>query len=217
MYSLTVNAAFAYVRRAIDELTSAESIGLLVDPDALDLHKLVEGHIVEAVHKIHSLAPVISLEGESAAKGTDYTMELQDRVVTLTMKTPTARILSLKCKDSDVVLTEMVAENSAEGRMQLNRYIRGTYDEPTLVLLKKWDGDHLPRMRYYTTLISDVDELDFDIEYLPYPALVEGEVKIAPRMEYAVLNLIVAMVLDSYKETTLAEQYRAKAKEFMEG
>lgn len=217
MYSLTVNAAYAYVRKAIDELTSAEEIGLLVDPDGLNLHKLVEGHMVEAVTKAYAFAPALFLEGEAAVKDTDYNLSLNDGVVTIDMKTPTSKVLSVKSKDSEIVVTDMVAESSPEGRMQLNKYVRGTYDEPVLVLQKQWNGDHLPRMKYYTTTIEKEKDLEFDIEFLPLPMLLEGEIKIAPRLEYVVLNLIVAMVLDSYRENALAEQYRAKVKDYLGG
>lgn len=215
MYSLTVKGAFAYVRRAIDELTSAEEIGHLVEPDAIDLHRLVEGAMVEAVVKAYSLAPGLALEGEIAVKGQDYELELKDGVVTISMLTPTARVVSVQCKDSEVRLSDLIPENSAEGRKQLNKYIRGTYDDPRLVLLKQWKGDNMPRMRYYTTTLEKND-LDFDIEFLPYPVLEEGVVKIASRLEYAVLNLIVASVLDSFEELDAAERFRIKAKEYME-
>ena len=44
----------------------------------------------------------------------------------------------------------------------------------------------------------------------------EGVVEIASRMEYAVLNIIVSMVLDSYGQSQAADIYRTKAKEHME-
>ena len=216
MYSLTVKGAFAYVRRAIDELTSAEEIGHLVEPDAIDLHRLVEGAMVEAVVKAYSLAPGLTLEGEAAVKGKDYELELKDGVVTISMLTPTARVVSVQCKDSEVILSDLVPENSAEGRKQLNKYIRGTYDDPRLVLLKQWKADNMPRLRYYTTTLEE-DDLDFYIEFLPYPVLEEGVVKVASRLEYAVLNFIVASALDSFKEFEAAERFRVKAKEYMEG
>lgn len=216
MYSLTVKGAFAYARRAIDELISADEIGHLVEPDALDLHRLVEGAMVEAVVKAYSLAPGLTLEGETAVKGEDYELELEDGVVTISMLTPTARVVSVQCKDSEVLLSDLIPENSAESRKQLNKYIRGTYDDPRLVLLKQWNADNMPRMRYYTTTL-DENELDFNIEFLPYPVLEEGVVKIASRLEYAVLNFVVASVLDSYKEFDAADRFRVKAKEYMEG
>ena len=216
MYSLTVKGAFAYVRRAIDELTTAEEIGHLVDPDAIDLHRLVEGAMVEAVVKAYSLAPSHILEGETAVEGKDYELELKDKVVTISMLTPTARVVSVQCNDSEVILSDLIPENSAEGRKQLNKYIRGTYDDPRLVLLKQWDGDNMPRMRYYTTT-KELKDLDFTIEFLPYPVLEEGVVKVASRLEYVVLNFIVALVLDSFKEFEAADRFRVKAKEYMEG
>ena len=216
MYQLTVYAALAYVRRSIDELTSVEEIGMIADPDAIDMHRLVEGCMVESVVRAYTSAPAFSLEGEAAVKGKDYNLELKDGVVTISMLTPTARILSVKCADSEVIVSDLVPENSAEGRKQLNKYIRGTYDDPRVVLLKKWNGDHMPRMGYYTTTLEE-EELDFDIEFLPYPVLEEGVVKVAARLEYAVLNFIVASVLESFHELEAAERFKNKAKEYMEG
>lgn len=217
MYPLTVKSAFSYVRKAIDELTSVEDIGMLIKPDSLDLHRLVEGFIVEAAVKVYSLTPTLSLEGKDAIQGEDYTLELSDGVVTITMLVPTSRVLSVKSNDSNYVVSDLIPENSAEGRKQLNQYVRGTYDDPRLILLKKWNGDHKPRMNYYTTTKTRLEDVGLEIEYLPYPELVEGVVEIAPRVEYAVLNEIVAMVLDSYKEIELAERFRAKSKIYMEG
>ena len=216
MYPLTVKAACAYTKRAIDELVSAEEIGHLVDPDALDLHKLVEGSMVEAVVKTYALAPTIALEGRQATLDTDYSLELKDGAVTITLNTPVSRVLSVQSDDSGVIVSDLIPEDSAEGRKQLNEYVRGTYDDPRLVLLKKWNGDHMPRLRYYSTEKTKVTDLSFEIEVLPYPELVEGVVEVAPRMEFPVLNFIVASVLDSYKEVDLADRFRAKAKEYIE-
>lgn len=216
MYLLTDIAAIDYVRRALDELSSVEEVGMLPEPDAIDLRRLVKGFMVEAVVKAYAAAPLHALEGRTAEKGADYTLELNDGVVTIAMKVPTARVLSVKCMDSDYTVSDMVPEGSTEGRKQLNRYVRGTYDDPRLVLLKRWEADHMPRMNYYTTTVKEVGRLDFDIEFLPYPVMEEGVVEIASRMEYAVLNIIVSMVLDSYGQSQAADIYRTKAKEHME-
>lgn len=216
MYTLTVDETLAYVRKALDELISAEEIGLLVEPDALNLRKIVEGSIIEAVVTAYYKAPASLMEGVIGVKDEDYQLGLLNGVATITFLVPIARLLSLRCFDSEIIMTSMVMEDSAEGRKQLNKYIRGTHDEPSLVLQKVWEADHQPRMRYYSTTEDDQDDLDFDIEYLPYPSIKDGSVEIAPRLKFAILNLIVSMVLDSYKETALAEQYRAKAKEHME-
>lgn len=221
MYQLTVMAAHAYARRALDELVSVEDTNMLTSnltsADPVSLRKLVEGFMVEAVLKTYASAPAIILDGAWGQEGEDYTLELNNGVVTISMETPVYRILSVKCSDSDYVLGDMIPENSAEGRKQLNAYIRGTYDDPRLVLLERWNGDNKPRMKYYSTTETDVKKVGFEIEFLPYPELVESVVEIAPRTEYAVLNQIVALVLDSFREPDLADRFRAKAKEHLEG
>lgn len=217
MFPLTVKGALAYVRKAIDELTSVEDIGMLVSPDAVNLHRLVEGCMVEAVLKTYAQAPAESMEGVVAEEESDYKLTgLKDGVVTISFETPIARMLSLRCVDSEIIVSDLVPENSAEARKQLNKYVRGTFDDPRVVLQKVWNGDNMPILKYYTTTKEGLDEVSFDIEVLPYPALVEGVVQIAARMEFPVLNNIVALVLDSYAQTELADRFRAKAKEYME-
>lgn len=217
MFPLTVKGALAYVRKAIDELTSVEDIGMLVSPDAVNLHRLVEGCMVEAVLKTYAQAPAESMEGVVAEEESDYKLiGLKDGVVTISFETPIARMLSLRCVDSEIIVSDLVPENSAEARKQLNKFVRGTFDDPRVVLQKVWNGDNMPILKYYTTTKEGLDEVSFDIEVLPYPALVEGVVQIAARMEFPVLNNIVALVLDSYAQTELADRFRAKAKEYME-
>lgn len=217
MYPLTVKAALAYVRRTIDELTSVEDIGMLVSPDAVNLHKIVEGSMVEAVLKTYEMAPAETMEGLVGKNFSDYIVsDLYDGVATIDIRVPVARVLSLRCSDSAITLSDFLPENSAEARKQLNTYIRGTYDDPRVVVQKIWKGDNMPTLKYYTTAAESLEDVGFIIEFLPYPVLEEGVVQIASRMEYPVLNNIVALVLDAYKETELADRYRAKAKEYLE-
>ena len=148
MYSLAITKAVAYVRQAIDEINSSESYGLIGEAEILDVQKLVEGYFAEAVINVHTLAPALLMEGIMATEGTDYDLKLDNGVVTITMKMPTVRVVSAKCSDSDIVLTDLLSEDSAEGRKQLDRYVRGTYDDPRIVLQKKWAGEHMPILKY---------------------------------------------------------------------
>lgn len=237
MYQLTVSAAREYVRRAMDELVSVEDIGMLVSPDAIDLHKLVEGCIIEAVVKVHSNAPVILIEGKSGVKDVDFTASIiEDGVISLTMKEETLRIASVKVSDSSHVITEFFPEDSPMSRMQFNKYVRGVADDPKVVVIKKGAGDHRPILRYYSTtkqnIYKDATEaaqkeeglsadkkgnyVIVDIEYVPYPYIDETIVNICPLLEYPVLNEITAMVLDSINEHEKAQLYRAKSQEYMQ-
>ena len=215
MYQLSVQAAHAYVRRVLDELVSTEDIGMLASLDSVDLHKQVEGFLVEAAVRVHEKAPSMLLEGERAIIGKDYDASLNDGVITIIMLKDTIRMASIKVADSSMVVSDLIPEDSAEGRKQLNKYARGAYDDPRVVLSKQWSADHRPIFKYYSTEQDSLPEIF--LEYIPYPSMCESVVAIAPRLEYAVLNELAAMVLDAISEHDKATLYRTKAKEYMEG
>ena len=212
MIQLSISAACAYVRKVMDELISVEEIGMLVSPDAVDLHKLVEGSIVEAAVKVHNLAPSVMIDGILGTAGTDYETSLTEKVLTITMKKDTIRVASVKASDSSIIVSDLVPEDSAEGRKQLDKYVRGVPDDPRLVLAKVWAGDNLPVLKYYTTEAAEVE-----LYYVPYPEIEETIIMICPKLEYAVLNEIAAMVLDILGEHDKAAIYREKANKYMEG
>lgn len=228
MIQLSISAAHAYVRKVLDELTSVEELGMLVSPDSMDLHKLVEGFIVEAAVRVHTNAPSHLLDGIVGVIGTDYTADPEGKVVTITMKSDCVRIASIKAKDSDHVVCDLIPEDSAEGRMQLNSYLRGTYDDPRAVLMKRWAGEYLPVVKYYSlkeeektdepaTAAENPDEAAepiVSVEYIPYPVIDETIIMVSPRLEYNVLNEIAAMVLDAVNESDKAQLYRAKAQNY---
>jgi hypothetical protein len=216
MYQLSVDSALAFARKAIDELISTEDIGMLIAPDALNLQKLVAGSMVEAVMNTYANAPALLLNGIEGEEGVDFqNTHIGNGVVEISMLKPTAKILAVKSGDSDYIVSDLIPEDSAEGRKQLNKYARGVYDDPRLVLQKKWEGELQPTLKYYSLKDSDPAQLSFYLEYLPYPVLEDGVIEIPQRVEYAVLNYIVAHVLDSYQEFDAAEKYRAKAKELL--
>ena len=217
------------LRKTLDEQISVEELGMLVSPDSINLHKLVEGFIVEAAIKVHANAPAIFLDGVIGKEGEDYVVEPSGKVLTIKMKKDCIRIASIQAKDSDYVISDLVAEDSAMGRMQLNPYTRGTYDDPRAVLMKRWDDDYLPIVKYY----SLKDEIAADdpepaegqteeqesvvtLEYIPYPVIDETIVMVSPRLEYNVLNEVVAMVLDALNQHDKAQIYRAKAQSYGE-
>lgn len=229
MFQLSISAACLYVRRALDELTSVEEIGMLVYPDGMDLHKLVEGAIVEAAVKVHNLAPAIMIEGVKGEASTnvrarDYTASIdEDGVMTIRMEKEAIRIASLKASDSEVVICELIPEDSAEGRKQLNKYVRGVPDDPRAVLQKEPNGDHKPIVKYYAFGQEQKDAegnaipRTIELYYVPYPKIEETIVEISPALEYAVLNEVTAMVMDSLGEREKASLYREKSINYMQG
>lgn len=221
MFQLGISAACAYVRKSLDELTSVEDIGLIASPDAIDLHKIVEDSIVEAAVRVHERANVLMMEGEVATKDTGYkaSQNTKDKTIVeiaFNKGHEAVRIVSLKASDSSYVITELIPEDSAEGRKQLDANVRGTYDDPRAVLLKKWTNDHCPEIRYYSAA-SDSKLPEFTIEYVPYPIINEQMIKVCSRLQYAVLNELTAMVMDSLSLHERAALHREKANNIMEG
>lgn len=215
MFQLGISAACAYVRKSLDELTSVEDIGMLASPDAIDLHKIVEASIVEAAVKVHERASSQLMEGVFGAKGTAFNVTANsDSSVTISMLKEAVRVLSVKAADSGIVVTDFIPEDSAEARKQLNEHVRGTFDDPRVILMKKWAGNNRPVLRYYSPKSSAIPDIEF--EYVPYPVIDESIIEICPRLEFAVLNELTAMVLESINEFDKAALFRGKAKEYME-
>ena len=105
MIQLSVSAACSYVRKELDELVSVEDIGMIASPDALNLHRLVERAMKEAVVKIHNSAPTYLLDGVTGVKNEDYSANIKDGVITITMLKDTLRVLTIQ-NGSSVLVTE---------------------------------------------------------------------------------------------------------------
>ena len=231
MYQLSINSATSFVRTALDELTTVEEIGMLVDADAVNLQRLVVNSICEAVVKTHMGASPSMISGivatVSKAKEEEANPEAEEDpvfsreldptsgVVTITMLKDTLRVVSVQAEDSPVVVCNIYPEHSAEGRKQLNKYVRGVSDDPRVVMQKRWSDTYKPILKYYSTEQTTCPEIT--LEYIPYPVLKDAMVDVSPQLEYAVLNELVAMVLDSVKEHDKAALYRAKSTAIMEG
>lgn len=222
MFSLNVATALQYVRRALDELTSVEEIGMIASPDSLDLETMVEGAMVEAAVRVHENASVLYLDGQRGWDGEQFYVEGDDEGVAVILKAtvPMVRVVSIKASDSDYTITEFLPEDSAEARKQKNKYTRGTYDDPRAVLNKVNNqedsgSDHTPCITYYS--MREEGELpEFIYEYVPYPEINETEMEICPRLEYAVLNEITAMVLESLGEMEKAKMHRERYAHYMQ-
>ena len=216
MYQLSVGAAYAYTRKCMDEMYSIESEGMVGISDDLNLRKQVEDSIVEAVVKIHKNAPSVLLEGVNGSDQLDFDVEFDEKgegIITITMLKDTLRVISVKAVDSDIIVCNFLPEDSAEGRKQLNKYVRGVPDDPRVVLMQT-GSDYKPILKYYTCKKTE-SMTPVKLTYIPYPIIEETMVSISPKLEYAVLNEIVAMILDNMNAHDKAAIYRNKSVESM--
>lgn len=210
MLTLGIDKAHTYVLQVLDELKGLEG---MLETDELDTMKLVKGFIAEAIVKAHKDAPAYLVDGNIATQGEDFTVTVTDGVANIVMLQESARLASLKASDSPVVVSDYATEDSSIGRMQNNRYVRGTWDDPRLIIKRAWADMRRPEYLYYS--IKD-DTATFTLEYVPYPLEDSEEFEIADKLEYAVLNLLAAMVLNALSYADKANIYMAKYQEYLQ-
>jgi hypothetical protein len=227
MITLSLDHAHKYLLQVLDELKNLESGAMLAETDELDTKKLTEGYIVEAALKAHKDAPAHLVNGKIGTEKPrkeedvvenetyDYSVSFdsESKVASIQMLQKSARLASLKASDSNIVVTEAIPEDQPAARMQNNKYVRGTYDDPRVIVNKLWEDDYLPTYTYYSTVSA---EATFSLEYVPYPEIKDGGISISPKLEYAVLTLLVAMVLDALSYPDKANLYRAKYQEYLQ-
>lgn len=175
MVTITPSDAVTLVRKNLDEQEiNASAMYSTGSPDTTDndsLDNIIKKTLPEAINAVHLKAPHDLLEGTDA---TLTGVTISNNIVTFTAGAPMLRLVSFKAVDSDVVLGEWTPEYSPKGREQLNQYIRGTYDDPTLVKLEGKD-----QYRYYTIKSSTAETYELN------PAGTISECKFVPQHSYS--------------------------------
>lgn len=213
MIELSLDKAHTYVLQVLDELKNASDMPMIVESEGLDTYKLTEGYIEEAAYRAHKEAPSYLVDGV-IGEAEVYSAEIdKDNVAHIVMLEETARLASIKASDSNVVVVDYASEESPIGRMQNNKYVRGTYDDPRLIVKKVWADNRRPEFRYYSAKDSSAT---FTLEYVPWIEIKGGKVDISEKLEYAVLNLLVSMILDALSLYDKAALYKAKYQEYLQ-
>lgn len=180
------------VRKNLDEVACHETqmIGAETD-NQLDIAIIVIDSIPEAIRRIHLEADAALLEGKEATEE-EYVVENN----LIKMKVPVLRLVSFKAKESPYVVNETFAEGSPIGRMQLDKYVRGTFDSPVMVEKNIGNGINMPTYAYYS-FKDDTDTVEH-ISYIPYPE--EGALyyEIAPRLLDALIAALTSMAQNIY-------------------
>lgn len=222
MLTLGIDKAHTYILQVLDELKGLEG---MLETDELDTMKLVKGFIAEAIVKAHKDAPAYLIDGSEAKQKPydekeisenetyDFRVTVADGVANIVMLQESARLASLKASDSPVVVSDYATEDSPIGRMQNNRYVRGTWDDPRLIIKRNWEDTRKPEYLYYSV---KGDKPTFTLEYVPYPQEASASFYVADKLEYAVLNLLASMVLNALSYADKAAIYLAKYQEYLQ-
>lgn len=190
-----------FVRSRMDELSAAPSDMIADSVDDRNLSKEVEENLKEAIEHIHLLAPLPLLEASEVLvwekEGKDNTVDVKigtDGVADITMPDEDVlRIVYIDVKGCRRV-SQLNIEDSPEGRMQLNKWARGTYDDPVAVTMQD-TAEHHPHIKIYT-VPADAGSVNVGVYSVPED---DGSgYDISAKLELPVLNYLVAMVLRNY-------------------
>jgi hypothetical protein len=222
MTTITPSDAVALVRKNLDEQDPNGSV--MYDPDnaygdnaSLDL--TIKKFLPEAINAVHLSAPVQLLEGKTVTAATPSISS--DGVLSFSLPSGSKylRMVAFQTKDSSIVVTDPLPEASAEGRKQLNKYVRGRYDRPRLVLLQ---GRHTePAFKYYTlknngTAYSSNPGnaiLQLYIIQEQFYASDATAYDISRRLRQNIVDCLTAMVMETYNDQR-AQSYYQKANNF---
>lgn len=217
--NLYISEAITFVRTRLDEIAQSSSDMVVDSVDDRNLNLTVEKLLPEAIEEVHLAAPASLLEGFTFAEDSNvFSVGLSDKVIDVDFRAPASgnpgfdvlRLVWFKCEDG--ILTSYVfAEDSPEGRIQLNKHIQGQPDEPVVVRQADSEGFR-PHFKYYTTLLENPE---FEISVFPVPAKKTDTTGdyffVSAQLKDATLTSLTAKVMAAYGETQRAQAYAKTA------
>lgn len=209
------------VRKRMDELRPNEAGFECVDADSIDLDRVIDGCLVEAVSYVHANAPAHRIGNDSLLLASSL-VSCKEGSDVVEIRIPNLlRFVSLKSKDSDIVVTGWHEEGETVARMQGNPYVKGTFQRPVLVRLSSASGHGEAALKYFSLKepVSDKKEGDMPFEfvrYLPMPEIDKAGdcIEICPLLKEAVFNYLTGLVLNIYGDGR-AENFFKLCKEMM--
>lgn len=217
--TLLVSDAIALVRKNLDEAEPNGSV-MYTDEgnDNASLDDIIGKNIPEAINRISLAAPTGLLAGVEYGEKLSSTA-ISDNVLSFTLSdSKFLRLVAFRAADSDIVITDLISEASPEGRKQLNKYIRGTFDKPRLVLAQN-AGTTLT-LRYYSlkdgASYSERPQSTIKtfsiVEEQCYASSLESY-SYSPLLRQNILDCLTAMVMEIYSDER-AQAYYNKANIF---
>lgn len=210
--TLSLSDATALVRKNLDEVDPNGSVMYTDDDsDNSSLDDIIAKNLPEAINAVNLTAPATLVEGK-VLESEFKERSVKDGVLSFSLpeNTKFLRFVAFKASDSDFIVTDILGEGTAEGRKQLNKWLRGQYDCPRLVLLNK--GKQVS-FKYYSTASENasIDYFEY-VEELVYDKTATGY-EIASRLRQNIIDCLTAMVMEVYSDQR-AQYFLQKASNF---
>lgn len=233
-YPLKESDIIAAVRHKLDERKinlNGTIISYGEDTDNVSLDSLISMLTPEAINTVHRDAPAPMLEATHSIMhgGLQEYVEsrlemIEDDVMDIKVdieyvQNPFLRLVECRPAQTQRVITEVIAEDSPEGRMQLNKYVRGTWDDPRLVLLQ---GSSVMQPEFILygcgckkdcSIDSVLKEFSFIEQYIN-PQKDDDPYKVSYQLLDNYINHLTGMVLSVYKDADQAGYFYNLAKSY---
>lgn len=224
---LALNDAIRQVRTRLDELSAEETDMMLSSADDRNLETTIEELMPEAIKSVHLSAPLSLLRGKTI----DNSEHLLDAIIVKQDEADSSvlvidfrgtseeilRLISANIMNNKVTVFEAYSEDSIWGKMQQNKYLRGTPAHPFIIETSESEG-YSPVYRYYSLPTKDaIADIAYKLTYFPAPEKsADNKYFISDKLYLSVVNYLTGLVLQTYEKTELAQIYFTRATDAMQ-
>ncbi len=161
----------------MDEVTPEGSLNIIVDgftdgSDSNPLYALVDGVVDDCALEVFSAAPYWRLP-QTAFTDEDIDFEQVNGRYVIRLRLPDAflRVAEINCTSFKRPITEVVSEQSAEGKRQHNQYLMGKEHKPVGVLsFGKWGNTNCREIDCYS-LAASIEKSAIAASYIAKPTI----------------------------------------------
>ena len=196
------------VRIAIDQNMSSETLTDFGDVDTLSLNDIIRSKVIDAVKRIHSMAPAYLLDGGNNFGDAIYWKEFESGWCLL--PEDFMRLVVFQMDDWERAVYHAISEDDSEYQRQSSRFkgIRGTPEKPVCAIAIHPEGRVL---EFYSC--KNTDAMVSRAVYLPYPMIDDDDgVGICERCYQGVVYTIASLVLTTYGNADLSKALSELAK-----
>lgn len=212
MKTISINELSEAVRTNLDELKFNES--MMVGGDDLELDRLIGNVAGVCADEVHTSAPSHLLDGvDVLLDDNTVTVDEKDNRVLILCPQDIVRLVAFRATDSDMTVASVVPEDSPAGRMQKDRFVRGTYDDPVMVAVQGATGINT-QLKYYSLKdpVTGAPAAKVDVFKVIYRQIGgAGYVEISDNVISNYYDLVTSRVLSILGETTKAQEFLARA------
>ena len=212
MKTISINELSEVVRTNLDEIGINESM-MMEGSDDRSLNDIISNVAGVCADEVHTSAPSQLLSGVDVELS-DETIQVdsENKKVLKLFPQDIVRLVAFKAADSDYTISTVVPEDSPVGRMQKDKYVCGTYDDPILVAVQGATGIDT-ELRYYSLEKETNDPVEAVEVFKVINRQIggSGHVEVSDNVVPQYYDLVTARVLSILGEQTKAQEYSARA------